>query len=323
MNELRLIHMSDIEAQAVEWLWYPYIPLGKITIVQGDPGEGKTMLILTLAALLTKGRLLPEERTARPPANVIYQTAEDGLADTVKPRLEKANADCSRVMVIDESSNILSFSDSRIEEAIVKTQAKLFVLDPLQAYLGAEVDMHRANEVRPAFRRLADVAERTQCAIVIIGHLNKMSGIKGIYRGLGSIDIPAIARSILFVGRSKENNDVRCMAQLKNSLAPTGKTLMFEIANSLTFTGACDLSADKLMQGGSENEYKPTKAANAIEQLERMLCEGGMPANEIYEYFDGLGISEKTVKNAKKELGVISQKQGSAWVWSLPNEGSR
>ena len=323
MSDLRLIQMSDIEAQAVDWLWYPYIPFGKITIIQGDPGEGKTMLALTLTALLTTGRLLPEERNMRPPMSVIYQTTEDGLADTIKPRLEKAEADCARVNVIDESESPIFFSDSRIEEAVIRTQARLLILDPLQAYLGAEVDMHRANEVRPAFRRLADMAERTGCAaVVIIGHLNKMSGVKGIYRGLGSIDIPAIARSILFVGRSKEDENVRCMAQQKNSLAPIGKTLLFEIADSLVFTGASEISADKLMSG-TGNEYKPTKAANAIEQLELLLSEGAMPASEIYEYFDGLGISEKTVKNAKQELGVVSQKQGSAWVWFLTKEGSR
>lgn len=317
MNELKLIQMSDIETQAVAWLWYPYIPYGKITIMQGDPGEGKTMLILTIAARLTQGLLLPEERNMREPATVIYQTAEDGLADTVKPRLEKAGADCTKVMVIDESSNPISFSDSRIEEAIVKTRAKLFVLDPLQAYLGADVDMHRANEVRPTFRRLADVAERTGCAIVIIGHLNKMSGVKGIYRGLGSIDISALARSILFVGRSKENDGMRYMAQQKNSLAPEGKTLLFDIDDAVRFAGTCDITADEIMSGGQKASFTPTKTENAIEQLETLLSEGAMPVTEIQEYFDGLGISDKTVHNAKKELCVISQKHGKAWYWSL------
>ena len=317
MNDLRLIQMSDIAAQAVDWLWYPYIPFGKITIMQGDPGEGKTMLALTLAARLTTGRLLPEEKNVRAPISVIYQTAEDGLADTVKPRLEKAGADCSRVMVIDESESPIFFSDSRIEEAVVKSQARLLILDPLQAYLGTEVDMHRANEVRPAFRRLADMAERTGCAVVIIGHMNKMSGIKGIYRGLGSIDIPAVARSILFVGRAKDDEQKRYMAQLKNSLAPVGKTLVFEIGDSVTFTGTSDITADSIIAGISNANFAPTKTANAIELLAEKLSLGAVPAAELLEYFDGLGISENTVKNAKKELGVVSRKQGSAWMWEL------
>ena len=187
----------------------------------------------------------------------------------------------------------------------------------LQAYLGTEVDMHCANEVRPAFRRLADMAERTGCAVLIIGHMNKMSGIKGIYRGLGSIDIPAVARSILFVGRSKGDEDKRYMAQLKNSLAPVGKTLVFEIDDSVTFTGTSDITADSILAGASNASFAPTKTENAIGLLAEKLSFGAVPASELLEYFDGLSISEKTVKNAKKELGVVSRKQGSAWMWEL------
>lgn len=160
-EDMKLIPMDTIEETEVKWLWYPYIPAGKITILQGDPGEGKTMLVLYLAALLTQGLPLPEQERASPPMTVIYQTAEDGLADTIKPRLKSAYADCSRVVVIDDSTSPLSFSDGRIEQAIEKTGAGLLILDPLQAFLGAKVDMHRANEVRPAFRGLAGVAERT------------------------------------------------------------------------------------------------------------------------------------------------------------------
>ena len=195
---MKLIKMNEVQAQKVSWLWYPYIPYGKITLIQGDPGDGKTTFVLAIAALLTNGKPMPEsEDTAAMPVTVIYQTAEDGLADTIKPRLEEVSADCSRVIVIDESEQALTLSDSRIEQAIIKTNAKLLILDPLQAYLGNNVDMHRANEIRPIFKALAGVAERTGCAILIIGHMNKMNGAKGLYRGLGSIDIAAAVRSIL------------------------------------------------------------------------------------------------------------------------------
>ena len=144
----RLINMEDVEAREVNWLWYPYIPYGKLTIVQGDPGEGKTTFILHLAALLTKGETLPCEETAerREPVNVIYQNAEDSLEDTIKPRLLEAGADCNRVLVIDESIDCLSMTDERLVRAIKETGAKMVVLDPIQAYLGADVDMHRAKE---------------------------------------------------------------------------------------------------------------------------------------------------------------------------------
>ena len=165
---LKLISMSEINAEEVQWLWYPYIPLGKLTILQGDPGEGKTSFILAVIAALTRGEPLPECERAAEPMNVIYQTAEDGLADTIKPRLESAGADCTRVLVIDESKRELTLCDARLEEAIRRTGAKLIVLDPLQAYLGSDVDMHRANEVRPVLKRLSLMAERTQSSTVSI-----------------------------------------------------------------------------------------------------------------------------------------------------------
>ncbi|MDY5460217.1 MAG: AAA family ATPase, partial [Agathobacter sp.] len=176
MDNLKIINMADVETKKVEFLWYPYIPYGKLTIIQGDPGEGKTTAVLQIAALLTKGEKLPEDDQEREPVNVIYQTAEDGLADTVKPRLEAAGADCSKVLVIDESEQGLSMSDLRIEEAIKQTGAKLVILDPIQAYLGSGVDMHRANEIRLVMKHLGDIAEKYNCAIILIGHMNKASG---------------------------------------------------------------------------------------------------------------------------------------------------
>ena len=143
--------MENIEIEEIKWVWAPYIPYGKVTIIQGDPGEGKTTFVLALIALLTTGKPLPESRAVQEPINVIYQTAEDGLSDTIKPRLVSAGADCSRVLVIDESEKELTMCDERLEEAILKTDARLVVLDPMQAYLGGSVDMHRANEVRPIF----------------------------------------------------------------------------------------------------------------------------------------------------------------------------
>lgn len=172
-NDLKLISMKDVQAEEVRWLWYPYIPLGKLTIVQGDPGEGKTTFVLAVVAALTRGEALPESEQARAPMSVIYQTAEDGLADTIKPRLEASGADCARVLVIDESNRELTLCDDRLEQAVHWTGARLIVLDPIQAYLGDGVDMHWANEVRPVLKCVAAMAERTGCAVILIGHMNK------------------------------------------------------------------------------------------------------------------------------------------------------
>ena len=167
-KELKIISLSEIKTEEVKWLWYPYIPFGKVSIVQGDPGEGKTTFVLSVIAALTRGDDLPECETGLPPMNVIYQTAEDGLADTIKPRLEAVGADCTCVQTIDDSKSMLTLTDQRLEEAIHSTDAGLLVLDPLQAYLGSGVDMHRANEIRPIMKKLSAVAERTGCAVILI-----------------------------------------------------------------------------------------------------------------------------------------------------------
>ena len=147
-TELKMIHLSEVESQQIKWLWYPFIPYGKLSIVQGDPGDGKSTLILNIAAKLSRGECIDENMNITEPVNVIYQTAEDGLADTVKARLEAANADGSRISIIDESDKSVSMTDDRIEEAIKRENAKLCIFDPIQAYLGGDTDMNRANEAR-------------------------------------------------------------------------------------------------------------------------------------------------------------------------------
>ena len=217
--ELQLIKLSEIQSQEVSWLWFPFIPYGKLTIIQGDPSDGKTTFILNIAAKLSKGESLDDGMNLTEPLNVIYQSAEDGLADTVKPRLEQAGADCERISVIDEKIKSLSMIDERLEEAVIRTSAKLLILDPIQAYLGGDMDMKRANEARDMTKRLAALAEKYQCAIALVGHMNKAAGNKAAYRGMGSIDFFAVARSVLLVGRVEGEENTRAVMQIKNNLA--------------------------------------------------------------------------------------------------------
>ena len=146
-----MLRMADVELTSVDWLWFPYIPFGKLTIIQGNPGEGKTYFAMRLAAACTNRKPLPGMETLEP-FNIIYQTAEDGLGDTVKPRLIEADADLERVLVIDDRDTPLTLADERIARAIRENSARLVIIDPVQAFLGADVDMNRANEVRPIFR---------------------------------------------------------------------------------------------------------------------------------------------------------------------------
>lgn len=321
-DNLKIINMNDVEAKEVEWLWYPYIPFGKITIIQGDPGEGKTTLILNLAAMLSKGERLPYDDKLRTPINVIYQTAEDGLSDTVKPRLQNAKADSSRISVIDESEHELSITDERLEWAIEQTNAKLVILDPLQAYLGSNVDMHRANEIRPVMKHLGVIAEKYQCAVVLIGHMNKASGMKSSYRGLGSIDIPASARSVLVVGRIKDNPTIRVMAQTKNSLAPEGEPIAFELNKDtgFKFIGKYDISVDDLLNG-TNHITKSEQAENLIKDF----LSDGQPKQQkqIQKQAEMRSISIRVLNEAKKQLGVRSFKSGNCWYWELNANKSR
>ena len=143
--------------------------------------------------------------------------------------------------------------DERLEKAIHETGARLIVLDPLQAYLGGDVDMHRANEIRPIMKRVAAMAEQNGCAVVLIGHMNKAQGLKAGYRGLGPIDFRAAARSVLLVGRSKDDPAVRIVAQDKNSLAPEGRSIMFELGadSGFMWQGCCDVTVDDLLNGAA------------------------------------------------------------------------
>lgn len=335
--DMKLINMETVEVEQIEWLFYPFIPYGKVTIIQGDPGEGKTTMVLQIIAKLTKGEeILPrQENTAEAkdgvetaadsdmklsespiePVNVIYQTAEDGLGDTIKPRLLAAGADCSRVLVIDDREQPLTMLDIRLEEAIVQTKTRLVVLDPIQGFLGAEVDMHRANEIRPLMKRVAVLAEKYHCAIILIGHMNKNSNGKSSYRGLGSIDFQAAARSVLIVGRIKDEPEIRVVCHVKSSLAPEGKSIAFRLDKETGFEwiGEYDISADDLLSGDSRGQ----KSRKEKEFLLEILANGGMAQRKIEEEAEKRGIKKKTLRNAKLELEIDSVKRGNQWFWML------
>lgn len=313
---LKLINMSEVEVETVEWLLYPFIPFGKITILEGDPGEGKTTVMLQIIAKLTKGEsVLPSEEKNREPMKVIYQTAEDGLGDTIKPRLLSAEADCSNILVIDDADKALTVSDERLEEAIRLTNAKLIVLDPLQGYLGAEVDMHRANEIRPLMHRLSTLADKYKCAVVLIGHMNKSSVGKSNYRGLGSIDIHAAARSVVLCGRVKDEPEIRVLCQIKSSLAPERTPVAFRLSEEKGFEwiGEYDITADELLSG----DVRGSKIREATKFLEEFLKDGQKYSKEIEEEASARGIKKKTLWNAKNSMNIDSVKVGNRWYWML------
>ena len=300
-DDYRITYYNAVSSKTVDWLWYPYIPYGKITILQGDPGEGKSTMMMQLAALITNGKAMPDGSGDKIPGNVIYQAAED----------------CSRIAFLEQSDEEpILLNDARLAQAIEGIKAKLLVVDPLQAYLGIDSKIQRSSSARSVLENLAKVAERTGCAIVLIGHMNKSNRAKGIYRGLGSIDIAAVARSVLLVGRDRSIPYYRVMLQIKNNLAPEGKAYVFELNPDYGFRwiGQEEYEVEDLLAHKTKTESKLDKAKDYL----RLLLNGtDMACADILDKMRANGIGKRTVEQAKKDMGIISYKLGDKWYWQL------
>ena len=312
---LQFEYFSSVKQRKIEWLWYPYIPFGKLTILQGDPGEGKSTFILAIAALLTRGKPMPDGYPIDGCQNVIYQTAEDDIADTVKPRLVAAKADCNRIAYIVDEDATLNFDDPRIEECIVQTNAKLLILDPLQAFLVQDTDMYSAGRMRQQLKKVADLAAKHSCAVVIVGHMNKTSGEKNLYRGLGSVDITAIARSVLMISRDKTDSSIRYMSPIKSSLAPEGSSVTFRLDKKHGIKWIENyVPADDESESYTINKSKQRLAERIISE---MLEESDIRSKDILKKLKVMGISERTSNEAKRRLGITSYRKDGVWYWHL------
>ena len=289
---LEVVKASEIEPKEVKWLWYPYIPVGKVTLLQGDPGDGKSKLMLSIAALLSKGEPLPFTETEE---NLIF---------------------------IKEGEKSLSFGDNRIREAIEMYHAKLLILDPMSSYIGESCSMNNANETRAEFNHLIAVAKDTGCAIVIIAHMNKMKDTNPLYRTNGSIDIAGAARSILAITRTpnKEVPAERYLVQVKSNLAPTGSAILFEVSEKgVDFISEMEMTAEEAFQSLAPKIGRPNdKEVKAKAFLMEMLKDGEMLSSNCEEKLEAAGFKKSTIKKAKKNTGVISRKKGFLWYWSLP-----
>lgn len=320
---------SDIKTTAVNWLWYPYIAIGKITLIQGDPGDGKSTMMMNIISSLSTGGTTPDGRPVGEPMRTIYQCSEDGASDTIKPRLVTSGANCNNVAFINEEVHDgLTLDDERIRDAITQFRPKLVVIDPIQAYLGSDSDLQIAGRARKLLRRLSMWAEYFDCAIVLIGHMNKREGSKGLYRGLGSIDIVASARSVLQVERSSTDPAVRKVVQIKNSLAPSGNDVCFEIRPDTGFRWISaepespfpkEISSDAPIAGIPAFKTKREEAAYLIKQL---LSERDMPSTEIFDKLSEYGIGEKTSRRVREDLNIHTYRKHHVCYWTLNNEGN-
>lgn len=336
-----VIRMSEVILEPVDWVWYPYIPAGKLTILEGNPGDTKSWLALCFSATVTRGGSFPNSEGVLPddrvrPGTVVYCTAEDGVADTLLPRLEALNADLRRIVVLDgwrmqnsqgdDITGQISLEDlSVLEKAISEHQPHLLVIDPIQAFIGSRVDINRTNEVRPILAKLGALAEKYQVAIICIRHLTKQtSQSKAIYRGQGSIDFAAAARSVLLVAPDPENANMRVIAHSKSNLTQPGISQRYEILDgSFRWQGTSDLSADELL-GPLVSVGVPGALAFAEEFLLELLSGKSFPSANIYLEASHEGISRSTLLRAKRKLSIQSVRTGGVgeagnWSWRLPD----
>ena len=314
---------SSVTVRNVDWLWYPYVPYGKISVIQGDPGCGKSTLIMNLIACVTSSKPLPNGMIIQP-HNVIYQCSEDSISDTIRPRLEKAGADCNRVAYINEDLFGFSVDDEIVRNTIIKLKAKLLVIDPFQAYLG-DADLSNAMSMRKVLRRLSMWASQYDCAIVLVGHLNKKSSSKELYRGLGSIDVAAAARSVLQIDVDEDNDDVRILRHVKSSLASKGSDKFFRITdNSLIEWAEISISSE-------QNENQPTekmqllktdKQIEIAKRIKDLLADGPQDSKGMVEQLSLLGVSKRTIMSVKGILGIRSKRINRTWLWCLPESES-
>lgn len=322
---------AEIEPEPISWLWAPYIPRRRLTILEGDASVGKTFLACKLAAMVSSGQPWPWSTGDAKPRRgaAIIMSREDGLADTLRPRLEQCGADLHKVHTLtewadSENSGAITLKDVDVlGHAFRQVRPALVVIDPLQAFLGADVHMGSANKTRPVLAALGELAERHDVAIVIVRHLVKSQTSKVGYRGMGGVDFTAAVRSLLLAGRDPQTGE-HAIVQIKNSAGPLGPSLGYAISDEgLVWTGLSDVTAGRLLARDTRAEEESPRD-RAKQFLREFLAGGPRPSREVQEAASKLGIALRTLERAQEELGVTAAprgRQGSrgveAWFLSL------
>jgi len=329
--------LSSVEREEVSWLWPSWLALGKLALVDGDPGLGKSAMSLDLAARVSSGKGFPDGADCEA-AGVVLLSAEDGLADTIRPRLDAAGADTSRILALatvpDENGHdrLLSIPEDLplIQKGITRVRAGLIIVDPLMAFLSGDTNSHRDQDVRRALAPLAGLAERTGAAVLVIRHLNKASANNPLYRGGGSIGIIGAARMAFVVGKDPQDENRRVLASTKNNLAMSPASLMFSLEEAesgsvrVNWLGQSEVSAKDLLATPQDREHADARS-EAVEFLNEVLADGPVAASQVKEEAEDAGISERTLARAKKVVGVMSYREGEIgergkgqWLWKLP-----
>jgi hypothetical protein len=311
--------MSAVEPRNVEFSWFPYLVRGAVNLLEGDPGTGKTYLLCTVAACFSAGIALPGQDKARP-ASVLFMSAEDDPDTTLVRRLMRMGADLTRITYTTRYFRLEDEQLDWIEKHIVEKGVELVILDPLVAYMQGGVDMNKANETRPFMARLAELAKRTNVTIIGLRHLTKGSKDKAIYRGLGSIDITAAARSAIMLGLHPEDEDVRVLMHIKHNLSERGASLAYELIGGdynrgqvprLKWLGEVNVRPEDLEPRPGQ-AGRPDDARQAAKSfLQQYLADGPRPIKDVLTAGERRSFSERTVRRAAKDLGLL--KEGKCW----------
>src|SRR5215213_3861420 len=319
--------LADVSAETVEWLWERRIPLGKITVLDGDPDNGKSVLTTDLAARVTTGRTMPYGfGKTFPQAGVVILSAEDGVGDTIRPRFDAAGGDPSKVVILGNDDPFGLPEDlPQLERAIERVGARLVIVDPIMAFLGENINSNSDKDVRSALKPLKQLAERTGAAVVIVRHLNKTPGGNVLYRGGGSVGIIGAARSGLVVGPHPTDEGLRVLASQKHNLSTPPESLAYQVTSApnnphaavIVYKGVTDMNAKDILKPQVE-EQERSAMDEAKDFLREALAAGEKPAADVKSEAESVGVAWGTLKRAKVALGVNPVKRGTVWYWSLP-----
>lgn len=310
-----LVTLSSIEAKPVPWLWRPYLSYGMINLLSGEPGCGKTFLALAFAAALTTGKI-PYLGEPCLPHDVVYLSIENSPEYVVRPRFDSLQGDANRLHVLQGAvtgegpkarREGVRLSDiPLLDSALKQTNARFLVVDPIQSYLGGEVDMHRSNETRPILDGLATLAQKYRACLLILRHFAKSTAGSPINRGLGSIDLTGAARTELHAGRRDQQS---AMVHAKTNIGEIGPSIGFEIRDGIfQWTGETSISALDLAASGMPEEDRDA-ISEAAQYLDDTLKGGAKPAGEIFSEAKEMGFSISTIRRAKIRLGVKTRKK--------------
>ena len=312
----------ETEIVDIDWCWKPYLPYGKVSIIEGDGGDGKTTMILTVAALLSqgiqppaleRGHLLEPKQTQ--PITTFYLTNEDEVADSSLKRFIRAGGVAERFAYSGELQHHMTINEEELLSAIEETKCRLLIIDPFQAFLPEGTNMGSVTKMRAIFTTLGNVAKRTGVAIVLVGHLNKNEGSKDIHRGFGSADIAASVRSILMVEMDKRDREKRWVRAIKSNFDESDYTpirLVLDEERRLSFAE---------FEDEEEAEATPpqSKTERAMEIISDMMIDGSVPVAEATAACAEEGIGDKTAQRASRKLGAIRDFENGIPVWRIPD----